>query len=51
MTSTPLFSLLIATVRRHAELERLLRSLRGQTLRDMEILIADQNPPALLQDR
>ncbi|WP_297215476.1 glycosyltransferase family 2 protein [uncultured Desulfovibrio sp.] len=50
MTSTPLFSLLIATVRRHAELERLLRSLRGQTLRDMEILIADQNPPALLQD-
>lgn len=50
MISSPLFSLLIATVRRHAELERLLQSLRRQTLRDMEILIADQNPPGFLQD-
>jgi len=37
------FSLIVPTVDRAAELERLLTSLQGQTLRDFEVLIVDQN--------
>jgi len=42
--------LLIATVGRVAELDRLLVSLEGQTWRNFRILLADQNPPGYLDD-
>ncbi|HTW94346.1 MAG TPA: glycosyltransferase family A protein, partial [Tepidisphaeraceae bacterium] len=37
------FSLIVPTVDRVAELERLLTSLQRQTLRDFEVLVVDQN--------
>ena len=50
MNDTPLLSLLIATVRRRTELERLLLSLRQQEHTCLQIIIADQNPPSFLED-
>lgn len=49
MKDSPLLSLLIATVRRRTELERLLLSLRQQEP-CLQIIIADQNPPPFLAD-
>jgi glycosyltransferase involved in cell wall biosynthesis len=37
-------SLIVATVGRERELERLLESLEAQTFRDFEVLVIDQNP-------
>ncbi|MDL2307845.1 glycosyltransferase [Desulfovibrio sp. OttesenSCG-928-C06] len=48
--NTPLFSLVIATCGRVAELERLLESLCMQTMSDFEVLIADQNQPGVLDE-
>ncbi len=42
--------LLIATVGRKIELERLLSSLDAQTCRNFRIFLADQNPPGYLDD-
>jgi glycosyltransferase involved in cell wall biosynthesis len=39
----PVFSLIVATVDRALELERLLGSLRAQTFKDFEVIIVDQN--------
>lgn len=50
MNDTPLLSLLIATVRRRTELERLLLSLHQQEHTCLQIIIADQNPPSFLED-
>lgn len=50
MKEIPLFSLLIATVRRRTELEKLLFTLRQQQYQHMQIIIADQNPPSFLED-
>ena len=50
MKASPLLSLLIATVRRRTELERLLFSLRQQKHTCLQIIIADQNPPDFLVD-
>ena len=50
MKASPLLSLLIATVRRRTELERLLFSLRQQKHTCLQIIIADQNPPHFLVD-
>jgi glycosyltransferase involved in cell wall biosynthesis len=38
------FSLIVATMKRVAEVERLLASLEGQTYRDFEVIVIDQNP-------
>ena len=38
-----MISLIVATLNRTSELERLLTSLDGQTLRDFEVIIVDQN--------
>lgn len=43
-----LFSLLVATLGRIEPLRELLAGLVGQTCRDFEILLADQNPPGFL---
>ena len=40
----PSFSLIVATVDRTSELERLFASLAGQSLRDFEVIVVDQNP-------
>jgi len=40
----PTVSLIVATLNRVAELERLLASLDGQTFADFEVVIVDQNP-------
>ena len=40
----PSFDLVVATVGRTGELERLLRSLEAQTHRDLRLLVVDQNP-------
>ena len=50
MKEIPLFSLLIATVRRRTELEKLLFTLRQQQYQHIQIIIADQNPPSFLED-
>ena len=50
MKEIPLFSLLIATVRRRTELEKLLFTLRQQQYQHIQIIIADQNPPSSLED-
>lgn len=50
MKKIPLFSLLIATVRRRTELEKLLFTLRQQQYQHIQIIIADQNPPSFLED-
>ena len=42
--------LLIATIGRKAELDRLLTSLEGQTYKNFRILLADQNQPGYLDD-
>jgi len=39
-----MISLIVATLNRVAELERLLTSLEGQSCRDFEVIIVDQNP-------
>lgn len=49
MKEAPLFSLLIATVRRRTELENLLFTLRQQQYQHLQIIIADQNPPSFLE--
>ncbi len=43
-------SLLIATINRKAELERLLESLCNQTYKNFHVLIGDQNPLGFLDD-
>ncbi len=50
MKEIPLFSLLIATVRRHTELERLFFSIRQQQHQRIQIIIADQNPSSFLEN-
>lgn len=50
MKKIPLFSLLIATVRRHTELERLFFSIRQQQHQRIQIIIADQNPSSFLEN-
>lgn len=50
MKEAPLFSLLIATVKRRTELEKLLFTLRQQQYQHIQIIIADQNPPSFLED-
>lgn len=49
MKEAPLFSLLIATVRRRTELEKLLVTLRQQQYQHLQIIIADQTPPSFLE--
>ncbi len=44
----PRFSLILATVGRTAELDRLFDSLVAQTCRDFEIIVVDQNPDGRL---
>ena len=44
LNTMPLFSLIVATVDRTSELERLLASLAGQSSSDFEVIIVDQNP-------
>ncbi|MDR2161593.1 MAG: glycosyltransferase [Desulfovibrio sp.] len=46
----PLVSLLIVTLGRKEPLHRLFSSLNRQTYQNIEILIADQNPPGFLDD-
>lgn len=46
----PLFSLLVCTIGRVAELERLLISLRAQECQDFELVIVDQNTDGRLDD-
>ena len=50
MKEIPLFSLLIATVRRRTELEKLLFTLRQQQYQQIQIIIADQNSPSSLEE-
>lgn len=42
------FSLIVTTIGRTTELQALFRSLRDQTFRDFEVIIADQNPDGRL---
>lgn len=44
----PAFSLLVSTIGRPRELERLLTSLAEQKYRNFELILADQNPPGVL---
>jgi glycosyltransferase involved in cell wall biosynthesis len=46
----PLVSLLVATFGREEPLGRLFSSLNQQTYQNLEVLIADQNPPGFLDD-
>ncbi len=46
----PLFSLLVATINRVEPLAALLESLAAQSCAHFEVLIADQNPPDLLEE-
>ena len=46
----PSIDLLVATIGRKAELDRLLTSLEVQTCKNFRILLADQNPPGYLDD-
>lgn len=46
----PFISLLVATVNRKEPLLRLLRSLEAQAYGNVEVLIADQNPPDFLDE-
>ena len=48
MTAIPTFSLLCCTIGRTDKLGRLLESLAGQTSRDFELVVVDQNPPGTL---
>lgn len=48
-TAQPAISLVVATVNRTRQLERLLDSLLDQTRGDFEVIIVDQNPPGVLQ--
>src|SRR5688500_15490805 len=47
-TELPSFDLVVATIGRVSELERLLESLAAQTHRSFRILVVDQNPDARL---
>ena len=44
LAHNPLFDLLIATIGRNEELDRLFTSLEGQSYKNFRILLADQNP-------
>ena len=46
----PLFDLLIATIGRNEELDRLFTSLEGQSYKNFRILLADQNPSGFLDE-
>jgi glycosyltransferase involved in cell wall biosynthesis len=45
----PLFSLVVSTKGRVGELETLLASLKGQSFRDFDVLVVDQNPDQRLE--
>lgn len=46
----PSIDLLVATLGRVSELDRLLTSLEGQTYKNFRVLLADQNPPGFLDE-
>ncbi|MBD5538708.1 MAG: glycosyltransferase [Desulfovibrio sp.] len=48
LPSNPAFSLLVSTIGRPRELERLLTSLAEQKYWNFELILADQNPPGVL---
>ena len=50
LAHNPLFDLLIATIGRNEELDRLFTSLEGQSYKNFRILLADQNPSGHLDD-
>lgn len=50
MPEQPSIDLLIATIGRKGELDRLLTSLEGQTYKNFHIFLADQNPSGYLDD-
>ena len=50
MPNQPSIDLLVATVGRMNELDRLLTSLEGQTYKNFRVLLADQNPPGTLDN-
>ena len=45
-----LFSLIVPTLNRREDVERLLASIEAQTCRDFEVIIIDQNPNDLIED-
>src|ERR1700749_1024458 len=45
-----MISLIVASLHRTAELERLLASLETQSFRDFEVIVIDQNPDQRLAD-
>jgi glycosyltransferase involved in cell wall biosynthesis len=54
MNNSPALSVIVSTLGRHQELAGLLRSLRGQSSQDFELILVDQNPQpglaALVED-
>jgi GT2 family glycosyltransferase len=48
--STPVFSLIVCTLRRLEELRRLFESLAEQKCQDFEVIIVDQNPLGVLDE-
>lgn len=50
LPAIPSIDLLVATLGRVNELDRLLTSIEGQTYKNFRILLADQNPPGFLDE-
>lgn len=50
LPDTPFIDLLVATLGRVGELDRLLTSLEAQTCKNFRVLLADQNPPGFLDE-